>query len=197
MTVIPGHEPSVADSGLVSRAVGGDERAWELIVSRHTTSLQRLGRSYRLSTEEISDALQDTWLCAVCHIRALRDPARLGAWLAMIMRRACLKLLRRRRGRELLVADPTRFDAVDESVDVERDGLAAELSSILHEASSQLPTRQRAIVREIAFDDPTYGQLADRLSMPQGSLGPTRKRALHRLRQIIGETHGTDYLRSA
>jgi RNA polymerase sigma factor (sigma-70 family) len=186
------------DADLVRGAVEGDEQAWELIIRRYTNVLVSVGRSHRLSADEVSDALQDTWLRAVVNLAALRDADRLGPWLCTIMRRRCLNQLSRRRRRgEHLVADAVAFDVVDECVDVENEAVATEWSAMLRAAIAELPHRERQLVRELAVDDPSYDQLAHRLSMPRGSVGPTRMRALRRLRLILEETHGTDFARSA
>jgi len=183
---------------LVSRAAAGDERAWEVVIARYTNVLASVGWAHRLSAEETSDALQDTWLRAVTNLAGLRDPARLGAWLYTIMRRRCLDQLRRRHaGGERLVADPATFDLADEGVDVEKEAVATEWSAALREATAQLPARERELVRELAESDPSYDQLAHRLSMPRGSVGPTRMRALRRLRRILQDTYGDDLRHSA
>lgn len=57
------------------------EGAWEHIVTRYTAYLGSIGRAYRLSSEEIADAVQETWLRAVTNLHIwvrsanpLRDP---------------------------------------------------------------------------------------------------------------------------
>jgi RNA polymerase sigma factor (sigma-70 family) len=187
------HECALDDSqdetALVSRAAMGDESAWELIIAKHRPRLISIGRSYRLSPEEISDAMQETWANAFQHLSDLRDLTRFHAWLNTIMRRSCISVIRHRRGdREQLFGDMTDVPERwlhDEGADLEYQVLAAERLSTLHQALNLLPARQRELLHHIALDDPSYGEITRRLSMPAGSIGPTRMRALQRLRQLM------------
>ena len=61
---------------------------------------------------------------------------------------------------------------------IERERRAA-----LHGAVERLSGRQRVLLTSmLASPAPTYEQLSTRLEMPVGSIGPTRDRALARLR---------------
>jgi RNA polymerase sigma factor (sigma-70 family) len=189
------------DDVLVGRAARGDEGAWEHIVTRYTAYLRSIGRAYRLSSEEIADAVQETWLRAVTNLADLRDPARFRPWLATIMRRRCTDVLQRRRtDREMLVGgfgdvgDVTGPSQRDERLDVEYEVMVAERAAILHSALRLLPERERELLHQLASDDPSYEEITRRLSMPVGSIGPTRMRALRRLRLILEQNQAGDLL---
>jgi RNA polymerase sigma factor (sigma-70 family) len=184
------------DSALISRAVLGDEQAWRHIVTRYTPYLSSIGRAYRLSSDEIGDAMQETWVCAVTNVSGLRDTARFRHWLATIMRRRCADAVERlRTERELTVGDVGEAvgEALpDERVDVEYEVMSAERALILRRALTLLPVRERELLHEFAADDPSYEEITRRLSMPVGSVGPTRMRALRRLRGILEQNQAGD-----
>ncbi|MBF6355860.1 sigma-70 family RNA polymerase sigma factor [Nocardia higoensis] len=188
-------------SALVGMAVDGDEDAWELIVTQHTRYLGSIGTAKRLSSEECSDAVQETWLSAVAQLPKLRDPSRLRPWLAMIMRRNCESIsLRRNTRREELVGDVA--DTVgewlrDDRVDIERDILATERTSVLHQVLRLLPEAERVLLTELARNDGSYSEIAGHLGIPVGSIGPTRMRALRRLREMFDHTPTGDVLQFA
>ena len=51
---------------------------------------------------------------------------------------------------------------------------------------SRLPTRDQALLRLLAVDpSPSYQEISAALGMPIGSIGPTRARALERLRREL------------
>lgn len=189
------------DITLIDRAADGDESAWELIVTRYTPYLGTIGRTYSLSGEEISDATQQTWVSVVAHLSGLRDRGRFRPWLAAVMRRNCAEIVQhRRRGREHLAGDLTKLiggEPRDERVDVEHEVLAAERASIIRHALGLLPERERRLLHCLAADELSYDEITRRLSMPLGSIGPTRKRALRRLREILEETQACEMLLSA
>ena len=61
--------------------------------------------------------------------------------------------------------------------------IARERRAAVHGAVERLPGRQRVLLTSmLASPAPTYEQLSTRLEMPVGSIGPTRDRALARLR---------------
>ncbi|MFD4433646.1 RNA polymerase sigma factor [Nocardia sp. NPDC058497] len=186
---------------LVGMAVDGDEDAWEQIVAKHARYLGSIGRAKRLSSEECSDAMQETWLSAVAQLPKLRDPSRLRPWLAMIMRRNCEDIsLRRNKQREELVgnvADIVGEWLRDERVNIERDILATERTSVLHEVLRLLPEGERVLLTELTHNDGSYGEIASHLGIPVGSIGPTRMRALRRLRELFDDTPTGDVLRTA
>jgi RNA polymerase sigma factor (sigma-70 family) len=189
------------DVVLASRAAAGDHRAWEHIITRHGAYLVSVGRKCRLSPEEVADAVQETWLNAVAHLSELRDRDRLRSWLAAIMWRSCMKVVKgRRRDREQLVgnfADMVGGGLRDDRVDVEHEVLAAERSAVLHRAMNLLPERERELLRQSFVEDRSYDEITCRMAMPVGSIGPTRQRALRRLRRILEQTPGSGPLQAA
>jgi len=49
----------------------------------------------------------------------------------------------------------------------------------------QLPTRSQLLLRLLSADSPlSYKEISESLSMPIGSIGPTRARALEQLRRL-------------
>lgn len=179
------HVPTPAAGGLarlVDAARAGDTRAWEELHTRLTPTLRAIARGYRLSTDDIDDAVQATWVALVTSIGRVRDPAAVSGWLATTVRRECLRLLQRP-VREIATDEPTPADAVDAFADPERALLEAERRAAVHSALRSLPERQRLLmtlmVAEPAID---YATISATLSMPQGSIGPVRARSLARLR---------------
>ena len=177
-----------ADGELVRRALEGDARAWELIVERHQSLLWWMARQFRLSTDDAADAVQLTWLRCLEHLHQLADERALGSWLVTICRRECYRLVTRRNGEVLLGEweDQAR-------VPVEWLGAASpdpcevavrhDERTRLRQAIEQLPQRPRSILMALlTHEEQGYAEIADTLGVPIGSLGPTRNRALARLR---------------
>jgi len=79
------------------------------------------------------------------------------------------------------------WDAVDgaspDRVDLDEHLLRAELHEALLMGFAELPDHQRALLELLLQDPPlSYTEISDRLGIPKGSIGPTRARALERLR---------------
>jgi len=88
---------------------------------------------------------------------------------------------RRRQAREL----PTAADYPDAHVaPLEHDLLAEELDAALRAAFAQVPERcQQLLVLLIQTPPISYAEIAARLGMRIGAIGPTRARCLDRLRR--------------
>ena len=97
----------VADT--VRRAADGDRGAWEAIVEDFSGLLWSVCRGYRLEQSDAAEVVQTTWLRLLENIDGIREPERLGGWLATTARREALRL-HRLHGRELTTDDETRFD---------------------------------------------------------------------------------------
>ena len=95
MTLFDDGEPVDDLSELVSKAVGGDQAAWNEIVQRFGGRVWAICRAYRLSEADAADVFQQTWLRVLENLDSLRDPARLGAWIGTTCRHEALAVLRR------------------------------------------------------------------------------------------------------
>lgn len=166
---------------LIGSARAGDDRAWERLHARFTPMLRSIARSYRLSSSDIDDAVQTTWLRLLNHIGGLREPAALAGWLATTVRRECLRLLQRPT-REYVTDDPQLGERVDLVSDPERELLAAERRVLLARALQTLPERHRRLM-VLLLTQPTmdYETVSATLGMPRGSIGPIRARSMARL----------------
>ena len=69
------------------RSAEGDQLAWGRLVTRFTPLLWAVARAHRLSDADASDAVQGTWLRLVENLGRIREPERVGAWLATTCRR--------------------------------------------------------------------------------------------------------------
>ncbi|HWM08746.1 MAG TPA: sigma-70 family RNA polymerase sigma factor [Solirubrobacteraceae bacterium] len=179
MTVAAAQTPAVAE--LTRWAALGDQRAWDHLVRRFEPVLRAVLRSYRLDRHDAEDVLQTTWLRAFRHLDRLEDPGALGGWLVVTARREALRLLQRE-VREVLTDDAAKLDAPDwatgEALVLERERGAAVRASV-----RRLRGRQRVLVRLLlARPGLSYEEISARLDMPVGSIGPTRDRALARMR---------------
>jgi DNA-directed RNA polymerase specialized sigma24 family protein len=65
-----------------------------------------------------------------------------------------------------------------------QDLLAAERHAALREASGQLPPHCQQLLALLLHDPPlSYAQISARLHIPVGSIGPSRRRCLDKLRR--------------
>lgn len=185
MTPVAGGAASDAD--LVKSASAGDQAAWDALVGRYGSRVWAVARAHRLSTADAEDVFQVTFLRLVTHIGTIRDPSRVGAWLATTARHECLRILRRA-GRSVPSGDDLVLDAEDPLMPpIDKKLLADERQAALWEALSRLSAACQRLLRVLMADpEPTYEEVSRALGMPIGSIGPTRGRCLQHLRRELG-----------
>jgi RNA polymerase sigma factor (sigma-70 family) len=163
---------------------GRDPRAWTALVRRFDPVIRRVARRFRLSPAQIDDVAQTTWLRFVPHAAHLRSAEAVGAWLLTTARRESLRVLQRDT-RELLSDAPLAGDQPDPRAGAPVEALiAAEWRAALQAGVAALPARERVLLERL-FAEPArpYAEIAAELALPVGSIGPTRARALARLRR--------------
>jgi RNA polymerase sigma factor (sigma-70 family) len=171
---------------IVRLAAAGDRGAWERLVARYVGLVWASTREFRLSESDRADVSQTTWLRLLENIDRLEDPERVGSWLATTAWRESLRVAQLRRkvtptGDEDGLVERDRHQAApDESL------LSAERADDVRAAVRHLPPQWQSLLWLLVSDPPlSYREIADRLGVPIGSIGPTRGRCLERLRPLL------------
>ena len=91
MSAVAGGDAS--DEQLLKSAGAGDQSAWDALVDRYGGRVWAVARAHRLSSADAEDVFQVAFLRLVTHLDTIRDPGRVGAWLATTARNECLRVL--------------------------------------------------------------------------------------------------------
>jgi RNA polymerase sigma factor (sigma-70 family) len=176
-------DPPVTD--LVTRATGGDRQAWDALVDRYAPLIWSICRTYRLGRADADDVGQNVWLHLVDHLDKIREPAALPGWLATTTRRECSRVLRAARGPHAVACTLDAQDIPDEQAETaDQDLLAAERQAALRQAFTHLPPAWQQLIAMLTADPPVpYAEISARLGIPVGSIGPTRRRCLDKMRR--------------
>jgi RNA polymerase sigma factor (sigma-70 family) len=169
---------------LVKASVDHDEQAWDELVRRFAGLVAFVIRHYRLSAADAQDVSQLVWLRLVEHLGQIREPAALPGWLTTTTRHECERHLRVN-GRSV-ATDPLtmRWAGPDGGPEVDELLLAAERRQVLIAALAQLPALHRELLLMLSADPPyAYADISRVLGIPIGSIGPTRSRALDKMRE--------------
>lgn len=169
---------------LLRRAGDQDGAAWNELVSRYGQLVMGAARSVGLQPSDAADAAQLTWLRLLEHVGEIREPEYLPGWLAVTARREAVRIALKTK-RHQLSAEPERTGdrnlAVTDSYPIE-----GHYSPVVAAALAQLPPRYEKLIRELMSDEcPQYTEVAQRMGISVGSVGPMRTRALHMLRQTL------------
>jgi len=171
-----------SQAGLIRAAVAGSEAAFASIVERHYAAMTRVCFVVCGDADIAADAVQAAWPIAWRKLGTVRDPDRLGAWLASVAVNEARQLIRRRHRRsivEIHVATTVGRPAVDPATRVEDLDLAQALDG--------LDPRDRALLalRYVAGLNAT--ELGRGLGMSASGTRRRLARLLERLRTELGD----------
>ena len=156
---------------LVERARSGDHDAFSILVKGSISRLHSAARLILRDPDRAQDAVQEALVLAWRHVRAVRDPEAWDAWLYRLTVRACYRLARSNRRRDLVelhvvAREPGRNDFSNEVAERDRLGRAI----------GRLPLDQRIVMVLHFYLDLPLTEAADILDIPVG----TAKSRLHR-----------------
>jgi RNA polymerase sigma factor (sigma-70 family) len=176
------------DAELVSRCMDGDEDAWAALVRSNGPIVWTIARRAGLSEDDCADVYQTTWRIAVESLPRLRDTTRFAAWIARTAHFQSMRTLRSMCATRRTLQRIEPKDAHEELPDAELESL--EHRRLVAAGMERIGARCAALLRALYYDEPTpeYAAIASRLSMPIGSIGPTRARCLARLKDELGRS---------
>jgi RNA polymerase sigma factor (sigma-70 family) len=175
------------DVELLQRCRAGEEEAWRLLVERYEALVYSIPARYGLPRAECDDVFGEVWSALFSSLAKIRDAQALPQWLIRTATRATWESARKskRKVPEDLppltgAAPPLEFAELLESEQRVRDAL------------TRISARCANLLRLLYFTspEPNYDQIAKRLDMPRGSIGPTRRRCLDRMRVFLPDSLG-------
>jgi RNA polymerase sigma factor (sigma-70 family) len=187
----------LSDDALVQACRAGQQGAWATLVRRFQRLVYTVPRRAGLSEAQAADVFQTAFQRLHEHLHRIDDASRVRAWLVTTAKRESLRLLAEgQRQVDLTPAadedgDGAGTDPLDRLPDpapLQDEQLAAlqELAR-MRQAVDRLDPRSRQFV-ELLFlqDEPLpYAEIAARLGIAEGSIGPTRARCLAKLRKLM------------
>jgi RNA polymerase sigma-70 factor (ECF subfamily) len=180
----PGVTSSAAhpeDDAVEAAFVAGDADALRRAYDAHGRLVFTLCRR-SLNPEAAADVTQEVFVAA-WQARAQFDPSRgsLAGWLVGIARNKVIDSLRAQARRPVAAREPETTDAPVTSTAV--DSLADRL--LLADAMAGLPDRAKKVIQLAFFEDLTHPEIAERTSLPLGTVKSDIRRGLQRMRRHL------------
>jgi RNA polymerase sigma factor (sigma-70 family) len=169
------------DAALLERfASQRDEAAFAALVRRYGPAVMGVCRSILGDEHAAEDAFQATFLVLARRAGSLRNPAKLGAWLNGVARKAA----RKARAQNLRRIARERSAAVPEATAMAFEPEMAEVPAVVDEELQRLPDEYRQPVVLCCVEGRTTSEAALALGWPRGTVGTrlARARALLRSR---------------
>jgi RNA polymerase sigma factor (sigma-70 family) len=155
------------------------------VLDKYERLVYSIPLNYGLSQEDAADIAQIAFTALIQSLDTLRDDSNLGGWLALVARRHTWRILKRRK-REVL--DPLDGELTATLLPGRTNEIEHwELIEWLHRGLSLIGERCRDLLTALYFEpqEPSYAEIAERLGIAEGSIGPTRARCLKRLQVML------------
>ncbi|MGB8980427.1 MAG: sigma-70 family RNA polymerase sigma factor [Anaerolineales bacterium] len=175
------------DPELIEACLKGSGQAWEVLLVRYQRLIYSIPLRYGLPEHDANDVFQNVSLLLWENLGHLRDRARLAAWLVITTRRECWRMMRQHR-QNVSTLEGGMLDEVHAAGPLsEEEFLAMERQSQVRAAIGHLESPCRELLTLLFFVDPrpAYSEIAKSLTVPEGSIGPTRSRCLEKLMKIL------------
>jgi RNA polymerase sigma-70 factor (ECF subfamily) len=176
------------DAAIVAMALR-DRNAYGLLVARYEPPLARyVRRILGLHAEAAEDVLQEAFVKAYVNLNDY-DPGRpFAPWIYRIARNEALSLLRRKRaepqaigGEDGLALLSRMSDDTDKGASLAQESTQA----LVVAAMSGLGPRYRDVLVLRFLEDRSYGDIADILELPQGTVATLIRRGLQRMKSAL------------
>lgn len=99
------HLNEVSDNELIKRAKTGDLRAFESLTNRHEGRIYSLAMRILRHEQDAEDVTQQTFLSFVQNLSQFREESSIATWLSRIATFAALKVIRKRKGFDMVSID--------------------------------------------------------------------------------------------
>ena len=156
------------DAELVAAAQAGDRDALDTLLRRHYDRVHSICRRVIGTSRDADDAAQEAMISIVRGLRSFDGRAAFTTWLYRIATNAALDEVRKRNRRPALHVVEDRPEEADPSAHRQVDSVADRLA--IDEAVAGLPEDFRAAVVLRDVCDLDYGEIADVLGVPIGTV---------------------------
>jgi len=141
-------------------------------------------RRYRLDEDDAADVFMTCFQTLHRNLDRIESGKALPRWMATTAARECLRLAR--------IKDRTTTDlpleeiVANEEASAEAEALRSADAMHVRQVLGQMASKCRDLLQLLYADEDTpYAEIASRLGIPLGAIGPTRARCLEKLRKLM------------
>ena len=179
-----------ADSILIERCLEGDQGSWEDLVKLHTRRVFAICYRFVGKNEEAQDLTQDVFLRIFKSLGSFRaGQGSFTVWLTRLTRNLLIDHYRRTKGERMTDSLETQLPVIEETslAGGRTDGLLAgrEASEILQAALQKLSPELREAVILRDLQEMEYREIANSLSVPEGTVKSRLNRGRAELAKIL------------
>jgi RNA polymerase sigma-70 factor (ECF subfamily) len=177
---------------LISECIAGNADAIEILVRRYETDVFRLALSIVGDQAEANEITQETFLSALRALPSYLEKKSFKAWLYTIALNHSRTHLRKRKVIERLRTTLTAIFQVENQKQASPEEVAIqnENEAVIWRSLNQLDERHRIVVVLRYFHEMSTAEIAEILSIHEGTIHSRLHTARERLRDALKHLHG-------
>jgi len=182
-------EKGKKDLPLVLRAQSGDQSAFKELLTKYRNPVRFLVMRMISNTDDVEDVTIDTFGKAFSNINSYAPDYAFSTWLFRIATNRCIDHIRKKRLTTLslshtYVSDDGEYEGMDiasNTLDPEEETIKMQKNKLMRSFVEKLKPNYRILVELRYFDELSYEEIAEKLSLPVGTV----KAQLFRARDFL------------
>ncbi len=174
--------PADPDLALVERFQAGERRAFDELVRRYQRPLYYLALRYLKNEADAKDVTQRAFVRVFKSLGKFRRAASFRTWAYRITINLCLNHIRDNR-REHVSELPE--DALTTEAEAEHQVIHNQRATLVHNAISSLPPKQRIVLELRVYDDLSFKEVAELANCSENAAKVNFHHAVKRLRAML------------
>lgn len=173
------------DTDLLRRCRRGEAGAWESVRQRYSRLVASVCHRAGVAPAYVPEILQDTIVALFLNLSKIRSDGAVGGWIAVTATRLARRHKAMSTGGLPLSEDIVVTQGRDFAEELVDQFINEELELAVRGALEAIPPKAAELVAMVDLEGLPYLEVAAKTSTPVGSIGPTRMRALKKLRTAL------------
>ncbi|RJP23946.1 MAG: sigma-70 family RNA polymerase sigma factor [Candidatus Omnitrophota bacterium] len=175
------------DAVHITRVLDGDTEAFRELVARYNGLIYRIAYSMVGNEEEARDAAQEVFYRAFRALKSYNPTWPFGAWLRRITVNYMLDQRKKKKVQTVSITmdETVELDVPDSAMNPREKRRQSEQNRSVWEAMNQLPDKYRMILSLRHFENLSYEEISETLSLPLGTVMTNIHRARKKLAEML------------
>ncbi len=169
-----------SDESLINKALNGDERAWQQLISRYQSVLYYYGLRLMGNPDDARDLLQDVCMVLCRNLAQFRGDSSFKTWLFGIANYRAMDMLRKRKPSQDLDDMPELYNEDEQSHEQQLYG--SQTQKLVQQQLKTLAPEQRLVVELRFYQQFTFDEIAEQLALSSNTVKSRFYAALDKLR---------------
>ena len=179
---------SLEDDKYVSRAIKGDEKAYQQLVEKYDRALYFHIQKMIKEKELVEDLVQEVFIKAFNNLASYSNEYAFSTWLYRIATNHTIDYLRKKKLQTLSINDPVKtkdgemeVQLPDVSFATDREIIRKQRQTIIHAAIEDLPEKYKMVIEMRHMEEKSYQEISELLDLPLGTV----KAHIFRARELL------------